>query len=508
MLLFGLSQHVGLAEDVLDHRLNCRTIYLNPVARFLYWNMNYHTEHHIFPMVPFHALEKLHHSIKEQLPEPYPNLFSAYREIVPTLLRQRKDPNYFVQRTLPQSIRTSQTQQDLIATTEEPSLIFSRRDTHHLEIQNFVEFAINTSMKAFYRDKEFALYRNQDGRYYASDGICTHGHYSLADGFLKGDEVECPKHNGRFSIISGKATRSPACVDLKVYPVQHVAQSLILEFPESEEAQEMQTEEITVVGTRNLSPTLKEIAFMRPKTWRHRAGQYVQFSIPSYPLRDFRVKAAENLNRPEEHIYYAKNLKALTANYSIASHEEDSILRLVIRLALPANCQTSSGISYAGRASSYMHGLKVGDSIRAGKPQGSFTLQSSRREKVFVGGGAGMAPLKAQILQLLLVENFSGPVSLWFGVRDKTDAIYFEEFLDLSEKFSNFTVHYSLSRERDEQFHFGYIHQVLNRFFQDKTERARAAEFYVCGPDALAESIKSLLQDKYDINERVYFDTF
>lgn len=100
---FGVTQHAGLAEDVLDHRLNSRTIYMNPLFRFLYWNMNYHIEHHMFPMVPYHALPRLHELIKDDCPEPYPSTIAAYREIIPTLLRQVRDPGYFVERVLPDS---------------------------------------------------------------------------------------------------------------------------------------------------------------------------------------------------------------------------------------------------------------------------------------------------------------------------------------------------------------------------------------------------------------------
>ncbi len=100
-ILTGLTQHIGLAEDVLDHRLNCRTVYMNPASRFVYWNMNYHVEHHMFPMVPYHALPKLHEAMKADCPAPYPSFWAAYREIVPTLLRQVRDPNYFVRRELP-----------------------------------------------------------------------------------------------------------------------------------------------------------------------------------------------------------------------------------------------------------------------------------------------------------------------------------------------------------------------------------------------------------------------
>jgi fatty acid desaturase len=102
-LYCGVTQHIGLAEDVLDHRLNSRTVYMNPIFRFLYWNMNYHVEHHIFPTVPYHALPKLHQAIKADCPTPYPSSIAAYREIIPTVLRQLKEPTYFVRRELPPS---------------------------------------------------------------------------------------------------------------------------------------------------------------------------------------------------------------------------------------------------------------------------------------------------------------------------------------------------------------------------------------------------------------------
>ncbi len=102
---FGITQHAGLAENVLDHRLNARTIYMNPVFRFLYWNMNYHVEHHMFPMVPYHRLPELHEVMKPDMPKPYSSTIAAYREIVPALLRQMKDPEYFVRRELPVTAR-------------------------------------------------------------------------------------------------------------------------------------------------------------------------------------------------------------------------------------------------------------------------------------------------------------------------------------------------------------------------------------------------------------------
>jgi fatty acid desaturase len=99
--LFNMMQHAGLAEDVWDHRLNTRTVRLNPVFSFLYVNMNYHVEHHMFPVVPFHALPQLHGLISDQCPPAYAGLREAYGEIIPTLLRQAKDEQYYVRRPLP-----------------------------------------------------------------------------------------------------------------------------------------------------------------------------------------------------------------------------------------------------------------------------------------------------------------------------------------------------------------------------------------------------------------------
>ena len=103
--LMSATQHAGLAENVPDHRLNTRTVLLNPVLRFLYSNMNYHIEHHMFPLVPFHALPRLHEAVKADMPPPYRGLPDAYREMIPALLRQIRDPSHFVRRRLPPGAR-------------------------------------------------------------------------------------------------------------------------------------------------------------------------------------------------------------------------------------------------------------------------------------------------------------------------------------------------------------------------------------------------------------------
>ena len=101
--ILATTQHAGLAEDVPDHRMNSRTVRLNPFFAFIYSNMNYHVEHHMYPMVPFHALPALHEEIKHDCPAAYPSLLAAYREIIPAIIKQQSDPNSYVRRPLPET---------------------------------------------------------------------------------------------------------------------------------------------------------------------------------------------------------------------------------------------------------------------------------------------------------------------------------------------------------------------------------------------------------------------
>ena len=99
--LFALAQHTGLQENVKDHRYSTRTMYLNPIFSFLYWHMEYHIEHHMFPTVPSYNLKKLHEIIKNKMPEPKKGLIGAYSEIIPTIFKQVKNPNYKIQLKVP-----------------------------------------------------------------------------------------------------------------------------------------------------------------------------------------------------------------------------------------------------------------------------------------------------------------------------------------------------------------------------------------------------------------------
>jgi len=100
-MLFGIPQHAGLLNNSKDHRLSTRDVYLNPIFSFLYWHMEYHIEHHMFPLIPSHNLKKLHEIVKDQLPPAKKNLWDAYKEIIPALIKQAKDPSYKIDVQLP-----------------------------------------------------------------------------------------------------------------------------------------------------------------------------------------------------------------------------------------------------------------------------------------------------------------------------------------------------------------------------------------------------------------------
>lgn len=104
-VMTGVLQHGGLADNVNDHRLNSRTVLMNPISRFIYWNMNYHVEHHMFPMVPYHALPRLHAMIGYDLPPPSPSIAAGFAEMWPALRRQLRYEDYFVLRELPKTAR-------------------------------------------------------------------------------------------------------------------------------------------------------------------------------------------------------------------------------------------------------------------------------------------------------------------------------------------------------------------------------------------------------------------
>ncbi|MEM9894156.1 MAG: fatty acid desaturase [Actinomycetota bacterium] len=234
MLVFGTTQHLGLREDVLDHRLNTRTMYLGPVLRFLYWNMNYHVEHHMFPMVPTHNLAALHAEIKDDLPAPSRSIVAAYREIIPALIRQHRDPTYELDRPVPTAIIAGPAATGPAAAPPAPAdgrLVGGTMRQGLVDVCAIDELQPGEVRRLDVDERTFAVYRLGD-RYLATDGICTHSRrVHLADGTIVDGQIECPKHNGRFDIESGEPTRAPVCKALTTYEVDQSAGRVAVRIP-------------------------------------------------------------------------------------------------------------------------------------------------------------------------------------------------------------------------------------------------------------------------------------
>ncbi len=221
MVFFGVTQHAGLRENVLDHRYNTRTVYMNPVLRFLYLNMNYHVEHHIFPSVPYPALPALHDEIKTQLGPPLPSTIAAYRQIFGALARQHRDPSWEIPLQVPDVPSAARHRIDV----GETAWVKGADGTIDLGAVDAIE--VGELRRIDVDERTFVLCRLSDGEYTLGDGLCTHAKVHLADGALVDGEIECPKHNGRFDARTGEATRKPVREAICTYPVRRVGGRLV-----------------------------------------------------------------------------------------------------------------------------------------------------------------------------------------------------------------------------------------------------------------------------------------
>ena len=220
MVFFGVTQHAGMREDVLDHRLSTRTVYMNPVLRFLYLNMNYHVEHHLFPSVPYYALPTLHTEIKDQLAPPLRSTWAAYREIWSALWKQQHDVTYELRKELPPA-RAPARPIDVGET------IWVHGPNGTVDLGAVSSVAPGEIHRVDVDERTFVLCGLDDGNVALLDGICTHAQVDLCDGAIVGGAIECPKHNGRFDLKTGEPVRKPVRVPLATYDVDVVAGRLV-----------------------------------------------------------------------------------------------------------------------------------------------------------------------------------------------------------------------------------------------------------------------------------------
>jgi len=493
--ILGLPQHTAMAEDTLDHRLNARTVYMNPVFRFLYWEMNYHIEHHMYPMVPYHQLKHLHEAIKDDLPPTYGGVIDVWREILPALARQMRDPDYFVDRRseLPEASRQATAVKTMPveeAQTQDGWIDVCSRDS--LRREDVLRFD--------YREHTFALYRTADGSLHATDGLCTHGNAHLAGGFVRGNLIECPKHNGRFDVRDGAPRRHPVCLALQTYPVEIRGQRVLVnvEALDKPEAESRYTFE--VVSNNNVATYIKELVLKPHGNSRKpefRPGDYLLFDIPEIDI----VFAEFGIDEPYADEWRRENLLGHRAvsrththrNFSIANNPHGSNdLRFNVRIELPPPGLACN----AGIGSSYVFGLEPGDVVTATGPQGTFHPKDSSAEMIYLGGGAGMAPLRSHIAYLFETAETERRISFWYGARSERELFYTEYFSALADAHENFSFHVALSEpcEGDSgSLERGWIHEVLEAQYLGGHPNPADIEYYLCGPPALIRAATSML---------------
>ena len=511
MVIYGLTQHAGLAENVLDHRLNCRTVYMNFIHRYLYWNMNYHVEHHMFPLVPYHQLPKLHAVVKDDCPEPYRGLGQAWREIVPAVLRQVKDPAYHVKRKLPASRGR---RAEAITRTE------TRAGADGwLEVCAAADLGPADVIRFDHGRRTYALIRDEDGALFATDGICTHGNTHLAGGLVKGRIIECPKHNGRFHLADGSPARAPICRGLATYAIEERAGRLWLNVAQARGVgvREPKSYRLRVVSNHSVATFIKELV-LEPLDGAEKIaftpGDYLQLDIPVYEkisFRDFAIPEPYAAVWRQQHVFdleVANPLPGRRNNYSLASNPaRDRQLRFNVRIATPPPGQDCP----PGVGSAYVFNLKPGDEVSAIGPFGDFHIKPTQKEMVYVGGGAGMAPLRAHLSYLLESAHSARKISFWYGARSRQEIFYADYFTALATAHPNFSFHLALSSplpEDDWKKPVGFIHEVLrDRYLQGHPD-PRAVEYYLCGPPMMIKANTKMLAELGVPDAQVAFDEF
>ena len=274
--------------------------------------------------------------------------------------------------------------------------------------------------------------------------------------------------------------------------------------------------ECEVVSNDNVATFIKELVLKLPDDLdvHFRAGGFMQFAIPGFEAQfaDFDIPDEFRDDWERFNLFDLKlNNQAdeTVRAYSMANYpEEKGILKFNIRIASPPPRQPDVP---PGIASTYLFNLKPGDKVIVFGPFGDFFAKDTEAEMVFIGGGAGMAPLRSHIYDQLLRLNSKRKITFWYGARSWREAFYVEEFNELQEKFDNFTWHLALSDPLPEDNwdgYTGFIHQVaLDNYLKDHPA-PEDCEYYLCGPPMMNAAVLEMLDHLGVEPENILLDDF
>ena len=282
-----------------------------------------------------------------------------------------------------------------------------------------------------------------------------------------------------------------------------------------------------VVSNRNISTFIKEFVVKLPEgeNLKFRSGGYIQIDIPKYDEIKFSDMVIDEQFRGDWDKFdmwslVTKNPEPTFRAYSMANHPaEGNIIMLNIRIATPPFDRVNGGFMKVnpGICSSYVFSRKAGDKVTISGPYGEFFLPDNlpdTQELIFIGGGAGMAPMRSHIMHLFKTEKTNRPVSFWYGARALKEAPYMEDFRGIEKDFPNFKFNLALDRpdpEADaagEKYTAGFVHNVLFENYLKNHEEPESCLYLMCGPPMMVASVEKMLDSLGVPKETILYDNF
>lgn len=273
--------------------------------------------------------------------------------------------------------------------------------------------------------------------------------------------------------------------------------------------------ECIVESNPNVATFIKELTLRLPEGENvdFRAGGYVQLECPPHTVdyKDFDIQEEYRSDWDRFNVWdnVSKVDETTIRAYSMANYpEEKGVVKFNIRIASPP--PGSQGIP-PGKMSSYVFNLKAGDTITVYGPFGEFFAKESDNEMVFIGGGAGMAPMRSHIFDQLKRLNSTRKISFWYGARSMREAFYSEEYDQLQADNDNFEWHLALSDPQPEDNWdglTGFIHNVLYEQYLKDHEAPEDCEYYMCGPPMMNAAVIAMLKDLGVEDENIMLDDF
>ncbi|MBO5764267.1 MAG: NADH:ubiquinone reductase (Na(+)-transporting) subunit F [Bacteroidales bacterium] len=303
-----------------------------------------------------------------------------------------------------------------------------------------------------------------------------------------------------------------------------VKEDLEIEVPES--ALSVKKWECEVISNRNVATFIKEFCVKIPdgETLNYRSGGYIQVDVPAITI-DYKNIDVDEQFREDWEKMGVFNLKMVNPTptlraYSMATYPaEGNIIKLNVRIATPPFDRAKGGFVDVnpGICSSYIYSLKPGDKVMISGPYGEFFVPDNcpdDQEFVFIGGGAGMAPMRSHIMHLFKTEKTSRKVNFFYGARSLKEAFYLEDYAQIEKEFPNFKFHLALDRPDPEAdaagvpYVAGFVHNVLYETYLKQHEAPEDILYLMCGPPMMAQSVVNLLDSLGVASENILFDNF